>query len=47
MLQKYPTRAGSMRAGLKPKAVAAGGVFYEFAGGTACFLCPSAGQVTG
>jgi len=28
--------------GLKPKDVAAGGVYYEFAGGTACFLYPSA-----
>ena len=34
------------KVGLKPKDVAAGGVFYEFAGGTACFLYPSAGAGT-
>ena len=34
------------KVGLKPKAVAAGGVYYEFAGGTACFLYPSAGAGT-
>ena len=34
------------KVGLKPTALAAGGVFYEFAGGTACFLYPSAGAGT-
>lgn len=34
------------KVGLKPKAVAAGGVIYEFAGGTACFLYPSPGAGT-
>jgi predicted enzyme related to lactoylglutathione lyase len=34
------------KVGLRPKAVAAGGVFYEFAGGTACFLYPTAGAGT-
>lgn len=34
------------KVGLKPKEVTDGGVFYEFAGGTACFLYPSAGAGT-
>ena len=32
--------------GLRPKDASAGGVFYEFGGGTACFLYPSAGAGT-
>src|SRR5688572_26290493 len=34
------------KVGLKPKAVTLGGVYYEFGGGTACFLYPSAGAGT-
>jgi predicted enzyme related to lactoylglutathione lyase len=34
------------KVGLKPKDVSADGVFYEFAGGTACFLYPTAGAGT-
>jgi predicted enzyme related to lactoylglutathione lyase len=34
------------KVGLKPKQVTDGGVFYEFARGTACFLYPSAGAGT-
>ena len=34
------------KVGLKPKEITDGGVFYAFAGGTACFLYPSDGAGT-